>query len=426
MKESEQSAVNPVPFYRRIPKAVWIAAGILVFCGIVALNIYRINQSDALTVRMISIKERRLVDTVLSSGRVSSDFKETLFSSASASVRSVRVHLGDPVQPGQVLLELNIPEARQKLLEARSDYYKALSELEKARSGSTSLESARAYADYQQAFSDWEIARSKAERSDALHAAGALSLEETENARRDLAVKQAVLERARASLNATGKSAPSTLRSLQLAADAARTKLSLAEDQEAGTRLKSTISGRVLSIQADSGDVVQPNAALITIGDLDHLRIKADVSEADAVRIRPGQKVAVASAAMPDRKLTGKVLEVGLEAVNKSKNQTETNTVPVIVSVRPDSGLLPGFNVDLEIIASETKHALTVPYDALKEINGKTYCFVVKEQKAHLVLVTTGIEDGLRIQIRSGLRPGDQVIVDPPAALKNNRAVKPL
>jgi len=184
------------------------------------------------------------------------------------------------------------------------------------------------------------------------------------------------------------------------------------------------MNGRVLSLAVQNGDMVAPNSALLSIGNLNSLQVAADIAEADTAKLKLGQKVAISSNALSDLNYSGKVQEIGLEAQTKTKNQGETTSIPVIISIEKNNLLRPGYNVDLKITTAINRKALIVPFDAIIEKRGHSCVYVIRGGKAQLQEVETGISDNSSIQVKSGVKKGDKVIINPPQELKDGSEVQ--
>ncbi|HNX93387.1 MAG TPA: biotin/lipoyl-binding protein, partial [Syntrophomonas sp.] len=102
-------------------KKTLIIIGVILIIGlVVGLNIYRSGQKAGIKVKSHEVKETKLVETVLASGKVSAPDKEVIYSEVSASVKKINVKLGQEVKVGQVLMELDIPDAESKVMQAQS------------------------------------------------------------------------------------------------------------------------------------------------------------------------------------------------------------------------------------------------------------------------------------------------------------------
>jgi HlyD family secretion protein len=99
--------------------------------------------------------------------------------------------------------------------------------------------------------------------------------------------------------------------------------------------------------------------------------------------------------------------------------------VPVEIELlESHQNLRPGFGVDVEVITGEAKDALLVPADAVFEMDGRDYVFVVEDEKAVLRQVNVGLGNRDWTQILDGLSEKDTVIVDPPKEVEDGTRIK--
>ncbi|MGE5405621.1 MAG: HlyD family secretion protein, partial [Candidatus Saccharibacteria bacterium] len=392
MENQVESIAVKEPFFT---KKKLIIIGVVLFVGlVVGLNIYRANSEEVVSVKTAEVKQTKLVQTVLASGKVAAADREVLYSQVTGSVKKINVKLGQKVAAGQILMELDVPDAEHRLLQAQSDLASTRAALAKAKAnGSQTLELLQARADYQSADNEYKKASDKLVRVQSLYDQGAATNEELENAKSDVEAREAALDRARAGLRSAEQGASASLASLQAAMEAAQANLKLVEKQTAQKGLTADRAGQVMSIAVSNGDVISVNSPLITIGDLNNLQVKADITEADAAKIGIGQKVLITPTALPDKKYHGTVKELGLEAVNKNKSSGgETTAVPVIIAVEKGTVLRPGYNTDLEITTAIDKKALVIPFEAMIEKKGSTCVYVIRDGRAYLQKIKTGLD----------------------------------
>ena len=107
-------------------KKIWIIAGVVLLIGLmVGLNIYRSGQKTGIEVKASQVRQTKMVETVLASGKVTTAEKEVLYSQVSGSVKKINVKLGQEVKAGQVLIELDIPDAESRVLQAQASLAEA-------------------------------------------------------------------------------------------------------------------------------------------------------------------------------------------------------------------------------------------------------------------------------------------------------------
>ncbi|MGI6513621.1 MAG: efflux RND transporter periplasmic adaptor subunit [Syntrophomonadaceae bacterium] len=402
-----------------------IISGVLLLIAlVVGLNIYRVMNRDVIKVQTAKVTEQKMVQTVLASGRVMAVDKSVIYSQVTGTVKKIHVKLGQEVQPGQLLMELNIPDGPQRLAQARAALARAESDLAQARAGGKSLELIDAESAYAEAEASYRLAEDRLKRNQVLYREGAISLESLQEIQSQYTAAESRFRKAAALLDAVRASASAALQGLEAAVDSARANLALLESQMGQEGLKAETAGQVLSIGVREGDMIMPNTILVTVGSIDNLEIVAKINEADALYIKTGQNVVITGSAIPDREFTGQITGVGLEAANQIRNEVETSGLPVTVSLPPGTPLRPGYSVDLEITTQVDEKALVIPYEALFEKDDEPCVYVVRDNTAHLQKVETGMYDNFNIQIKGGLKKGDTVVIDPPQDLEEGSRVR--
>ena len=206
--------------------------------------------------------------------------------------------------------------------------------------------------------------------------------------------------------------------------DRAAAGLKLAADQLADTRIVAPFDGLVMKREVDKGDMLAANAALFTVAVPGRLRVAADVDERDIALVRLGAPVAIRADALPDRPVSATVTNI------RPLGDPATRSFRVEANLPPDSGLMVGMTVDVNIVTGERADALLVPAGAVRHgapqggRAGPAYVFRVLDGKARRTAVETGAVGEARIEIRAGLDAADLVLADPPDGLADGRAVR--
>ncbi len=231
----------------------------------------------------------------------------------------------------------------------------------------------------------------------------------------------------------TAKSAQKYLRSfedsLQSAGDNvenAQNKLSNTRDSIEDYTITAPISGTVITKNVKAGDKITKSAngttAMAVIYDLSAMTLSMSVDELDVGSVKVGQQVNITADALEGETFTGTVTNVSLES---SYSNGVTN-YPVTVLLDETGDLLPGMNVDAEIVLDSSKDALCIPAGALMRGNRVYVKASLGEERLAqnqgnvpdgfaAVTVETGIINDDYVEILSGLSEGDEVYVDPSA-----------
>ena len=135
----------------------------------------------------------------------------------------------------------------------------------------------------------------------------------------------------------------------------ARAQLALAEIAYLHTRIRAPIDGTILQLPAKVGEMVAPSPAnpLFLIGDIDTLRVRAEVPEADMSQVTVGQEAVIKTDAHPDKEFTARVVEIAQTlgasklALRGPRKPTDFDTLEVVLDVDGRTPLLPGQRVDV-------------------------------------------------------------------------------
>lgn len=177
--------------------------------------------------------------------------------------------------------------------------------------------------------------------------------------------------------------------------------------------VRSPVRGRVLQVLQESEKVVAAGTPLILVGDPVSLEVVADFLSTDAVRIPPGADARIERWGGP-RPLAARVRLVEPAAFMKiSALGVEEQRVNVVCDlVDPPATLGDQYRVDVRVVLWRGT-AMKVPATALFTTAGKWNAFVVRDKRAELQTVTTGQMSDTEVEIVSGLRLGDAVVVHP-------------
>jgi HlyD family secretion protein len=152
---------------------------------------------------------------------------------------------------------------------------------------------------------------------------------------------------------------------LEAALSTARSELSQVEIAIQRTRVRAVADGTVLQVISKVGETVAPSAdaALLTIGDMSSLRVRAELEERDVSKVRVGQTVVVRSDAYPGRDFTGKVAVVAQAlapprlASRGPRRPNDVDVLDVQIDIDGETPLMPGMRVDAFFAPASTAQA---------------------------------------------------------------------
>lgn len=178
------------------------------------------------------------------------------------------------------------------------------------------------------------------------------------------------------------------------------------------------ISGVIASRSIKTGNFVQINTPIFRIVDVSRLEAVLNVPERELATLKPGLPVALAVDALPGQTFAGKVDRIAPVVDSGS------GTFRVIAAFEGGGLLQPGMFGRISIDYDNRANALVVPRIALLDDESDPAVFVVRANKAARVPVKLGYTDGQWAEVRSGVKPGDKVVIAGKAALREGTAVQ--
>jgi membrane fusion protein, heavy metal efflux system len=179
--------------------------------------------------------------------------------------------------------------------------------------------------------------------------------------------------------------------------------------------LRSPLAGQVIERRVVRGQHADTDSPLFIIADLSRLWLIAQVFERDAVNLRAGTVAHITMAALPGEEIDGRVTQVGRQVDAGSR------TLPVRIELANPSGALrPGMSATarLEVVGA-TQQVLAVPAAALQRVGQEWLAFVPRSpQEFEMRPVGRGRDLGNEVEIVSGLKTGETVVVDGAFLLK--------
>lgn len=215
----------------------------------------------------------------------------------------------------------------------------------------------------------------------------------------------------------TGDSVDNQIENAKIGLENAQSSVQSAADKLEDYRITAPISGTVVTKTAKAGDKVEGGSSgtLCTIYDLSYLEMTMNIDELDISSVAVGQTVEITADAVEGKTYTGTVTSVSVAGTTSGG----ITTYPVTVRIDETDGLLPGMNVDAQIVLSQADDVLAIPSGAVNR--GDTVLITADSPSAVNALdqeapegyvyvsVETGVSDDSYIEILSGLQEGDTV-----------------
>jgi HlyD family secretion protein len=221
--------------------------------------------------------------------------------------------------------------------------------------------------------------------------------------------------------------AEANLRTSQRALELTHDKLKELKQQLENAKIKAPQDGLVVYASSSYGDrgqmlieegaQIRQRQEIIKLPDVSQMVVEIRVHESHVLQIHPGLEAYVTVDSLPDRQFKAKVTKVAVLPNSQDRwmnpNLKVYSTDVLIEEELPD--LKPGASARAEIIVTNLVNALTVPLQAVTTVKGKQVCYVQNGNEVVAVPVTVGNFNDQFIEIRAGLKEGDQVALTPPA-----------
>lgn len=286
-----------------------------------------------------------------------------------ARVTQLLVNAGDSVRAGQRLAVLTSPELGRE----RAEYLSATARL--------------------------TLAEAVLERKRGLASEKIVPLREVQEAESAVGEARASQRASRAAIAAFGVEPPTT-------------------DEDAASAstfaLRSSVAGSVIERAAVLGQMLDPATPAFRVGNLSTLWLTVHAFERDAVRIQPNVSARLSFAALPGQDFEGRVMAIGRHV------ERESRTVPVRIDVTNRDNLLrPGMSATATLPVGTGGAILTVPVASVQRVRNEWSVFLPKDA-SHFEIrrIGRGRDLGTEVEVLSGLRAGDTIVVDGAFLLK--------
>jgi len=358
--------------------------------------------------KLAKVERGDLAKSVVATGKVEPITKVEIKSKASGIVKKLYVEYGDRVKKGQLLAQLDKLE-----IEAQVEQSKAALAAAQANLQSSQADFERAKVDAQGP--DVPPLKRDYDRAVRMANEGVVSQSTLDSAQKDYEL--ALNKQNVAKAQVTVLRAKIAQAQAQVAEDEANLKQ--LEEQLSYTDIVSPIDGIVLSRDVEMGDAVSSilvlgsSATLVmTLGDTSQVYVKGKVDESDIGKVYLGQPARIKVESFKDKTFNGVVTKISPMGVEKDN----VTTFEVRVSINNPGGELKAeMTANAEILLEEHKNVLQIPEGAILYDKDKNASVDVPDSGARdgmrKIAVNIGISNGAKTEVLSGLKEGDQVVL---------------
>lgn len=391
-------------------KRRWVIIGLVVLAtgASLAASAFLRNSARIDPSKLAKVERGDIARSVVATGKIEPLSKVQIKSKASGIVKTLYVNVGDSVRKAQVLAELDKEILVAQVREAKAN-------LEAAEANFAAAEAAYERNKVDAEGPDVPFLQKNLERSRKLFTDGLIPLQSLDDAEKNYQLARNKQQSASTNL------AVSKAEIQKAAAQVAQAGATLERAQEdlRNSTIVAPIDGVVLSRDVEVGDAVSSILVLgsaatlmMTLGDVREVYVKGKVDEVDVAKIYLGQPARITLESFKDKKYFGKVTRISPMGIEKDN----VTTFEVRTSIQNPAGELKTMmTANAEIIMEEHKGVLTIPEGTvIYDKDRKTSVEVPEPSQKNgkrKVAVSIGISNGARAEVLSGLKEGQQVVL---------------
>ena len=391
-------------------RLLWILITLAVIAGIAFFSFQAIGKKPAKIdpEKLAKVERIDLARSVVATGKIQPVTQVEIKSKASGIIQKLPVNVGDLVQKGQVICELDQNDLLPALRQQQAALHVAEANLRSAQ------------ADYERykvdaKGADLPFLKRDMDRAHNMFADGLIAQNARDDADKNYQISANKQESAQANLG----SASAAIAKNQAALEQQQAALSEAEENLRNATIVSPIDGVVLSRDSEIGAAVSSilqvgssATTIMTVGDLNQVFVKGKVDESDIGHVYMGQPARIKVESFKDQTFDGKVTKISPMGVEKDN----VTTFEVRVSISNEKHILKAeMSANAEIILEEHKAVLAIPEGAILYNKDKSTAVQVPDATdptgTRKVSVALGISNGAKTEVNKGLTEGQQVVL---------------
>lgn len=401
---SEQDAVlTPAPVHKLKRRALWVGGAIaLLAVSVAVLGAWTSSEhsvSEA-RLRIAEVSRGTLVRDASVNGRIVAAVSPTLYSTAPSTV-NLKVAAGDTVKKGDVLAVLESPDLTDELKRETSSYEQLKAEVARQQILARK-QKLLAKREADTAEIDRLSAQRTLERYEGVAQVGIIAKIDYQRAKDALSSAEIRARHASQAAALEGDDVQLALKTKINELERQRLSLANAQRRVDELTVRAPVDGFIGTLNVQNRMVVAANAPLMTLVDLSKLEVEVEVPETYVADIGLGMNAEIT---LPSGKATGKLSALSPEVV---RNQ-------VLARVRFDgeqpTGLRQSQRVTARLLIEERPNVLMLPRGPFVESEGGRHAYVVRDGIAVRTPVQLGATSISAVEILSGLKPGDKVVI---------------
>ena len=373
---------------------VW-AAGIVVAVLLLASFMSR---DEVIPVRAATVERNSIRSVISTNGKVEPVQSFEAHAPVGTTVKKLLVKEGDRVKKGQLLAQLDDADASSQAARALAMVRTAQADASALRSGGNQEEVLTLSSQLVKSENARDTAQRNLEALKRLQQQGAASPGEIKQAEDQFAAAEADLKLIQQKQK--DRYSQPEIAKVDAQKNEAQSAYAAAENILSQLNIRAPFEGVVYSLPVHQGAYVNPGDLVLQEADLSKVLVRAYVDEPDVGRLAPGQKIDLTWDAMPGRTWQGSVSSIpSTVKLLGTRNVGETTCIVD----NQDLKLLPNINVGVTIVTAEHQNSLTVPREAVRLDDGKTFVYEIVNNELKRRDIQTAISNLTQVEISNGV-----------------------
>lgn len=338
------------------------------------------KEEQLIRVQTTTVKKQDLTLKTILSGKIKPIEESSIVAKTPGKVMNVNVEIGDRIQKGNVLFELDQQDMINSVKSAEASYNAALANLNLTQE-------------------TIDNNQKNHERNKALYEQGVISEQIFEQSK--LQASTAKLEQVKAQV------------------EQARVVLENAKSRLSDCVITAPISGFITSVDISKGEIASAGMPAITIANLDTVLIETSISEHLINKVHTGDEVDILVKSASDKSLKGKIFALSPAPTKDGL------TYPMKISLENKETLVKaGMFAEISIVSDKKENIIAIPSDSVVVKDGNEVVFIVHDNQTQLQKVSLSLDNGKAVEVTDGLKEGDTIVIKGQNYLENGNKVE--
>jgi HlyD family secretion protein len=405
-------------------KIIWI--GLIIV--IIAIAAYSFTASKKpIAVDLGTVEKGNIQEYIEETAVVQLENETAIYSTEGGKVLEVMAEVGQEVKAGDVLLQMDAQSIELQIKNLEAQKQSTAAQYAGVNEPTSAAEIRKLNAQVKSVEVTYQEAKRTVENNKALYESGAISMDAYQSSLVALSSQEAALEAAKSNLELAQNGVSGNVKKQYQAQLAGiQANIGILQKRRADLKVVSPINGVVLTRNIEKGAILQPGIIIFEVGDKSGIYLESDILVDDIANVKVGSKVLIENEDLGITAVKGTVRKIYPKAFSK---MSELGIGQKRVKTEIDfsegvADLKSGYDMTVKIITASKENTLLIDEKAIFEYQGKDHVFVNENGVAKLRAVEKGLESDERVEVLSGLKEGEKIILSPDEKLAEGTKIK--